>query len=128
MPCMVPSSPYGPCRTGKTTSTEAKPAGSFSVVEAGAVGQVAAFRLQLVQRLSGGDPTPLSGYANRHDFVTFALPQRLHYGARGGQGHFVLPAAAPKDDHHPDQSAPLFSSPPILAKGLPGVLFKPPAA
>src|ERR671913_249453 len=100
MPCMVPSSPYGPCRTGKTTSTEARPAGSFSVVE-----------------------------ADGHDFVTAAHPQRLRYGARGGQGHLVLPAAPPEDDHHPDQSAaPLFSSPPILAKGLPGVLFRPPAA
>src|SRR5215217_2049452 len=114
MPCTVPSSPYGPCRTGKTTSTEARPAGSFSDVEVGAVGQVAAFGLQLAHRVSGGDPTPLPGYADRHDFVTAALPQRLRNSARGSQGHLVLPAAAPEDDHHPDQSA-LLSSPARLS-------------
>src|ERR671910_1113140 len=98
-------------------------------VEIGAVGKVAAFRLQLAHRLSGGDPTPLPGYADGHDFVTSALPQRLGYGARGGQGHLMLPAAAPENDHHPDQcAAPLFSSPPILAKGSPDVRFRPPAA
>src|SRR5215210_5969109 len=124
MPCMVPSSPYGPCRTGKTTSTEARPAGNFSVVGAG--GQVAAFRLQLTHRLPGGDPTPLPGYADRHDFVVPTRLQRPGYGARGGQGYLVLPAAAPEDDHHPDQcAAPLFSSPSILAKGVPEVLFSP---
>src|ERR687889_1641588 len=83
-------------------------------IEVGAVGQVAALRLQLAHRLSGGDPTPLPGYAYGHDFVTAALPQRLRYGARGSQGHLVLPAAAPEDDHYPDQSA-LLSSPARLS-------------
>src|SRR5215204_372911 len=89
-------------------------------VEIGAVGQVAALRLQLTHRLSGGDPTPLPGYAHGHDFVTAALLKRPGYGARGGQGYFVFAAAAPEDDHHPDQcAAPLYSSPSILAKVCP---------
>src|SRR5919112_5266371 len=63
-------------------------------IEVGAVGQVAALRLQLAHRISRGDPTPLPAYADGYYFVTAALPQRLRYGARGGQGHLVLPTAA----------------------------------
>src|SRR5919112_2155340 len=80
-------------------------------IEVGAVGQAADLRLQLAHRLSGGDPTPLPGYAYGHDFVTAALLKGLRYGACGGQGYFVFAAAAPEDDHHPDQcAAPLYSS------------------
>src|SRR5215210_1518742 len=95
-------------------------------VEVGAVGHVGALRLQLAHRTPSGDRTPLPGYAYAHDFVTAALLKRPRYGARGGQGYYVFAAAAPEDDHPPDQcAAPLYSSPSILAKGVPDVPFSP---
>src|SRR5215207_8422209 len=95
-------------------------------VEVGAVWRVSDLRLQLAHGLAGGDPTSFSSYTDGHDLVTAALLKRLRYGARGGQGYLVLPAAAAEDDHHPDQSAaPLFSSPSILAKRARVVLSLP---
>ena len=67
-----------------------------------------------------------SGYPDGHDLVTAALLKRFRYGARGGQGYVVFPAAAAEDDHHPNQSAaPLLSNPSILAKGATVVLSLP---
>ena len=118
MPWMVPSSPYAPCSTGKTTSTSASargPSVGSSTIRPPAVGsarstrsapaaggdlrQLARLDRQLAGVAAGQHPLALPGDADRHHLELVRV-ERAEHAAGADAGDAVLGAAAAEDDRH----------------------------
>ena len=91
-PCTVPSSPFGPCSTGKTASTgRARPPSSDA--EQGR----AVRRRHHRHRRAVDAPAALARDQHRHHLVALRVEGGDHR-LRGRQRHLVLAAAAPHQD------------------------------